>query len=326
MKNKILSLMLVSLSIFVIGCGGGSSSINENSQFDADDAYSGIRSKTVLDNSNFESYVNLLLGDTSKFSGELALKESKVKREIKDLNVLKINAILKKTLNNLLTKKSQKPYYQSRSISEVENCSQGGRIELNGNVNDSEETALINVQYINCMIEESTINGFAKLNIVQLGDFVDKTILSYSNLEFFVDNESYFLTGEIQTDELIEVGELIKEVLLVNMHISTNEKEIWYKDLITITDLDTSINIGSKVNGRIYDGDQGFVDVITNTPYEYLTVLSKFPSNGGSITVRGASLTKFQLRPYEEDTIKVFLDFDGVGGYERNVDYGSASF
>ena len=96
---------------------------------------------------------------------------------------------------------------QSRSVSDSDFCPQGGKIEIEGDVNDSQGTGRLNLNYADCTVDGLTINGIASLLIHSIfpgNSEPNSYTLKYSDLTIDAENEKLKTAGNLKVDITID--------------------------------------------------------------------------------------------------------------------------
>ncbi|KAG1663407.1 hypothetical protein GQR58_020353 [Nymphon striatum] len=221
--------------------------------------------------------------------------------------------------------KTNKKTAQSREVSDSEICSHGGKIDINGDVDDSTGIGQLYLSYVECKIDEVTVNGDASLVVHStfLGSYEPNSYtLKYLDLSIEVNSETFTTTGkhEIETSIDETYGRHITTIDS-DVYSNSNGFQTLYENLRTVEkDADSSITI----IGRMYHGEYGYIDVESIAPLIFQSVGDKFPSGGGPLIAKGAGTRELKVTPFS-DSLYVNLDLDGIEGYELSGDISVSS-
>jgi len=167
--------------------------------------------------------------------------------------------------------------------------------------------------FINCAEGGTTINGNASVSGT-FGEFDTMVLdLVFDTLTVVSGAESYTMSGTVGTSVSGSTVTITMEVLSRNNNTQLVE---WLNNL-TISMTDNFSYLQMTITGRYYHPEHGYVDIVTNTPFQ-IDFSDQWP-NVGTMTLTGASGSKERLIAFSNTQYTLEVDADGDDIYETST-------
>jgi len=316
---KFLGLIFLLLSLSSCGGGGGNPSSESTLGNEVDNAYTGSRTKAVLTRSNGMEFVQVFLG--RDLSSEIIDFSAANRRE--GLNSLKTQQVIN-DLSKVITTNQRDEIYLGRTANETENCSSGGSISVNGEVDDITNIGQLTMTMNNCIEDGVTTNGSMTVDITRFNKQFNEPsayAVSFNDLTMSFAGNIYTVIGSQSYDEIQRNTDGFHNTLVTNMlQIDANGKQVFVENLKVVD--------GQIFTGKLFLGDYGYV-VITTPEGVGIDPLSNNFIYTGEMLFEGASSSSIKITPeYNETTfeskLRVDLDVDGDKVYELRATQGQA--
>ena len=203
-------------------------------------------------------------------------------------------------------------------IDETTRCDSGS-FRIKGTLNHKGKGTLT-IIFKNCRYDDETLNGKSKFRIVafDLDDFfIKEAVISFSNLKMKTPTLSVSLGGSIKTKT--NVGK-DTERLTINMSVQdeTTGKVTLAVNLVVVdvyNDIYSPSSYTETIDGRLYDSEHGFVDVMTLIPFDFSTIIQQFPDSG-RLLLAGSLNSTILVTVISDTHIRLELDLDGDASFE----------
>jgi hypothetical protein len=294
------NILLIGLSVWLSACGGGSSS-----SVDSGITYAGLTTPAVIDTTNAKFLAERVIGNstTGGAFGVVGNKQD-VQPNPTILDVARI-------LSDSVTRLDISPSFSTRSGAVVSDsgsipCAMGGSILFSLNVDDVTGDFSGTVNFINCAEGGTTMNGNATVSgTINLFSFLIEVIkLTFNSMTIISGTESYTMSGTVDTSNY--GGTITMDVRLRNNNTQMVE---WMNNLtINISSL------GMTITGRYYHPEYGYVDTVTDQPFQF-NFSDQWPY-AGQATITGANGSKTHLTVVSNTQYTLEVDADGDDTYE----------
>lgn len=293
---------------------------------DGNSSYTGQRNLAALDTGNAPTYLNMLYGpgfESPSLSFRSAQGITLVQRDfLRDqermLQHLKQQALPTQPLQ--------------RSVSETENCENGGTVKLEGNAEDGSSKGKINLTYSNCRVGGYTFEGNAYLFVYATnGSFeeISSATISYNGLKAtpVSGGEALIITGTL--DEAVDYNTDSTRAIANLHHKTVNTGQ---QTLLNTTRRYYNFDSMITVSGAMYHGAHGRTNISTLQPLVYN--INDVPLSG-VVLMRGADNSKIKVTALGEQysfeqnenliMLLVEVDANGDGIYESSseIDTGA---
>lgn len=190
-------------------------------------------------------------------------------------------------------------------------CADGGSIAYNLSVDDVTFEFSGTFRYRDCAEGDTTINGRAEVS----GSIGASIVLDldFDSLTVVTGAESYTLSGTIDTSASLSTATIAMNVRQRNNNTGLVE---WLNNLTLIVEDNFSF-VQLTITGRYYHPDHGYVEVVTNTPFQ-IDSADEWP-NVGQMTITGDSGGKARLTAVSNTQYTLEVDAEGDDIYETTT-------
>lgn len=192
-----------------------------------------------------------------------------------------------------------------------------GSGRITGTLNDN-GTGTVAVTWSNCFSDGSTLNGSGSVTISAplTGILLDFTF-NVTRVTVTTPTGSGDLSGAIRLQ--VDRGTGLTTVTS-NWVARTSTGALGKVENLVISvspnNPVTPTSFTERINGRIYDGVQGFVDIRTDVPLAFDSPTQAFPRSG-QITLTGSNNAHLRIIAFSASAVTLGLDLDGDGVFER---------
>lgn len=206
------------------------------------------------------------------------------------------------------------------SIDETEPCDNGGSMRFTGSIDNVTYLGSVNIQMTNCTMGDLVSNGLMVMRIdaydFAYDTFSDATI-TYGNLVMTGPFGAMTQSGTIRMQTSAAARRLTMTSNMVSRDDvrSTMAKVENLIVVVTYNNFLTPSNYTSSIQGRLYDSQQGYVDIATPVSLSYSTLSQAYP-NSGQLRFTGVSNSRMLVDAQSSTKLQLRLDQDGNGVYE----------
>lgn len=322
--KKAMQLFCLVISLLLGGCGGGSNVAGGSEATGGSDLAGG--SEEVSGSYKGKTTQAALTVDSSKrffrflFTGVLNEPPS-----TGNTPVAKIAAVGRRTAKTALS--TSKNLAAALPVEGTINGTESGSAKYTGYLEEN-GTGSMTISYTAFSPGDGySYNGVMQITINDVEPF-SKNILearfNFDALTVTSKDEQLSMEGDI----LLQIDPASKtETLLhnINGRMTSGPETFRLKDLKAVTiydNLDTPTSSTETLIGRLYLGNEGYVEISQTTPlqFDYLgrsTV--DVPNAGGPILLNGAAAGQARITPISISQLKIDVDSDGDGLFESSV-------
>ena len=273
--------------------------------------YTGLTTPAVITNANAKTLAEGVFGgSTTGTAFGVVSDEQEIQSNPTTLDIARIMA-------NSVTRLDISPASATlpgtiQTVKEEEDCSDGGKISLDLRVDDDTPDFDFSGSYdfINCAEEGTTIDGDTNVSGSLFGDTL---YLTFNSLNVVSGAESYTMSGAVDT---FFSGSSVTITMDVRARNNNTQLVEWLNNLaISMTDNGSYLRM--TITGRYYHPEQGYVDTVTNMPFQ-INIADQWP-NVGQMTMTGASGSKTRLTANSNTQYTLEVDADGDGTYETTT-------
>jgi len=207
------------------------------------------------------------------------------------------------------------------SINETENCDLGGYITIIGTINDENGTGTLTLTYHDCQYLDTIINGSLTLRIdmaeltPDMWTPLDST-LTFNQITIIEPDLNITLGGTLRDQFNYADGESFTfNIVLKDNKTLQMQKAENLQILLAYVLANGAYVPSKKINGRLYDSELGYLDIITNQTLLYKDSYSQYPYNG-QLQVKGAGGSSLRITAKSEFTSFIELNLDNDLLYE----------
>lgn len=324
MLNNFKTTLYVGITaILLSACGGGGDGSAENDSGytlltpKPDQAYTGSRDPSLLDESSAAIFASLVVGDSTS-------SDSLQSRGAANNTLLLDQPAMLTSLSNTILNKQQNSQLLGRSVSQTISCDYGGTASVAGDLNDEEETGVLVYTYQNCQLEEGiTLNG--KTSTTIHSSFApESSTVAFDSLETTSNGETYTLIGTIKNTESYSQESsqnITTETEVINLTTvhSASQFKTYFQNYTSTKATNFGDLTEQSLSGRVFLSNLGYVTVSTSA--NYITdnnSQSEIPEQG-TILLTGASQSQSRISGAvdgSQDNYQLNLDKDGDNVYE----------
>ena len=310
-------LFIGMLAVFTLGaCGGGGGGDNSG--------YSGVTSQAMVTTANAKdlavnAYQGGPIGQSLVSPLDLGAVPAAAGNRLLDFAALTRNLALQihpGATGGVVTPQAMVP------VTETDQGSCGGTVQFNATVDDVTGNYTGSAVYTGYCDAGVTLNGTEALSgqvDTTTGDLMNAST-SFQGLSVSDATGSATLSGT-ETLELTNDGLNITQTIDVVLRDNADGKTYWINNYrldlslsnLTIPDIDISSS------GRFYDPEQGYVEIVTQTPLHIPNGAED--ASSGVLVFLGAENSSARLTVNGDGTYLIEADADGNGSYEWSVLY-----
>jgi hypothetical protein len=195
-----------------------------------------------------------------------------------------------------------------------------GTLGLNGTLGDA-GTGTLNVDFSNCTLDGNQYNGRARLLInaidINLEIFTDASF-EFDLLTVEDSQGSASFTGSMHMETILATN---TEILTLNLVIRDNNTgRLTKTENLVITTIYNDLLSPSwykeSIAGRVYDSQEGYIDISTSQPLDYSNTQIEFPDMGGILLIAGHNGSSIVVTSVSGDSLQMQVDIDGDGSHE----------
>jgi hypothetical protein len=117
-----------------------------------------------------------------------------------------------------------------------------------------------------------------------------------------------------------EVSEVTKSNIVFHDNLTQQYSKVENLVIKLLSDSFTSPSmVQASFNGKLYNQDEGYVFVTTESPLLYNNPATQYPYAGGPLVMTDINYCKLWVRPLSELELLIEVDFDGDGLYDASV-------
>jgi hypothetical protein len=299
---KYLSSFLIPLVILVLSaCGGGGGGSSDPEPV----TYTGLTTPAVVTAANAKTLAEGVIGGSTTGSVLGVVSEEEANPTILDVARILSNSVTQ------LGASSSSPHLPGAIVTDSgsDPCLDGGRIEYDLSVDDVTFDFFGTFVFINCTEGGTTLNGEASVT-GSLGGSSMILDLTFDSLTVVSGAESYTISGTVNTTATFSGVTIVMNVRQRN----NNTQLVEWLDNLTIFETDNVTYLEMTITGRYYHPQHGYVDVVTNTPFQ-INVADQWPYLG-QMTLTGASNSKSRLTALDKTQYSLEVDENGDDIYE----------
>lgn len=307
MKNLLFSLG-ISLCVFLSACndsGGGDSGPQGVT-------YTGNENAAVITSENATTLTNAVLGSES--AGEIA----------QPFTTQGTGGVAAQAwpgiARNVVAQVSNDSLDVSNQVAvtfdnEIESCSGGGSVTLDGMLSDVDYTGTLTVTFDSCVEESVITDGETTFAINSFTDDVVDITVEFTRLSLTGAEIDITQTGTVRVQLFIGNN---YDVITLNVTIEDGiGGEMLMFDNFVIShqydDFNFPNNVTISWDGRLFHSDQGYVDVDTIVPFCFTNMETDTPDCGGEILLTGENNATLRITAISNEQVQLDLDEDGDG-------------
>jgi uncharacterized repeat protein (TIGR01451 family) len=212
----------------------------------------------------------------------------------------------------------------SAAVNETRLCPNGGTVSVMGDLTPG-GTGTVNVTFSNCG---------------EAGDFLDGTATLQINSVLFrpAPQESIFTNFTVSFGRLsvrgsakVDIGGMVHVEIDVPLNKETVTENVVVLDVDTgqmtkaeftfeviFDNLTSPSSYTKSIDGRVFHSVHGFVTISTIVPLSFASLTQEFPQSG-QVLLTGANNASILVTALSAMAVRLSLNLDGVGGFERVV-------
>jgi len=207
------------------------------------------------------------------------------------------------------------------SINETESCNPSGYITIIGTINDENGTGTLTLTYHDCQNLDTFVNGSLTLRI-DLAELtpdmwtpLDST-LTFNQITIIEPDLNITLGGTLRDQYNYADGESFTFNIVLKDNKTLQMQKAENLQIILAYVLANGAYVPSKkINGRLYDSELGYLDIITNQTLLYKDDYSQYPYNG-QLQIKGAGGSSLRITAKSEFASLIELNLDNDLSYE----------
>ena len=207
------------------------------------------------------------------------------------------------------------------SINETESCNISGYITIIGTINDENGTGTLTLTYHDCQDLDAFINGSLtwRIDMAELTPDMwtplDST-LTFKQLTIIEPDLDITLEGTLRDQFNYVDGENFTFNIVLKDNKTLQMQKAENLQILLAYVLANGVYVPStKINGRLYDSELGYFDIITNQTLLYKDDYSQYPYNG-QLRVKGAGGSSLRITAKSEFASLIELNLDNDLTYE----------
>lgn len=336
-------ILLFSVSLAACGSGGGETTngpetpitpvtgVTENNTANPtptiSSVYTGTKDPALLDQTNTVEFAQLVFGNSLE-STPLTKSRSAINEEQK---VLINKSLFVSSINEAIKRHASAISLTQRQISSTENCSLGGTLNKEGEIEDVTNVGTLTLIYNDCEEEQGVVlNGNATITTIS-STFPKSSISRFNDLKITQSLGNFSITGNIESytelDENQDKYKRLETRNIVAVHSQTNFSSFFENVVLEVIGSNVADTATGKLSGKIYLQDEGYVQLSSSDdflPY-FLRSSGEVIPQFGSAYLTGASSSKARLfhqvrfdapEALDSERYRLDLDKDGDGLYE----------
>ena len=303
MSIKLLTkFFILSATLLLMACGGGGGGGQDEV------VYSGLTTPAAVDDTNATTLTEGIIGGSQTGTAFGVVSEADEARARP--TILDVARIISNSVTQLdLTAPSAHLPGAIVTDSGSEACLDGGSLSYDLRIDDVTFEFSGTFNYNDCAEGDTTLDGRASAS-GSLGGASEEFNLSFDPLTVASGAESYTMAGSINISAVGSSATISMNVRLKNNNTGSVE---WLNNLsISVTDSISFVQM--SVSGRYYHPQHGYVDIVTNTPFQ-IGSADQWPSTG-QMTITGASGSKARVTAFSNTQYTLEVDADGDDVYE----------
>lgn len=297
-KNLLKNLALFA-TLLLVACGGGGGGGEDRSV-----TYTGLTTPAVVTSANANTLAEGALGGSSTGTAfGVVSDEQEAQPTPTILDVARI-------FSNSVTQLDRSPSSSNLpgaivSDSDTIDCLDGGRQSYNLRVDDVTADFSGTVDFDNCAEGGTTLNGSTNIS----GNLFSTIYMEFNPLSVVSGAENFTMSGKVT----VTSSAVTMDVRARNNNTGLVE---WLNNLtISLTDHFSFLEM--SIMGRYYHPAHGYVDIVTNTPFQ-INYADQWP-NVGTMTITGASGSKARVIAISNTQYTLDVDADGDDIYETST-------
>ncbi|MGD8590751.1 MAG: PKD domain-containing protein, partial [Chromatiales bacterium] len=298
------------LVLALFGCGGGG---DGEDTYETELRYDGSIEPAIVTTTNALPYVK-------EFFGGYDTVEESLDTTPKSISSISGNIIALSQASNDLS--AILPNTQ-QNLDLVSDCNVSGSLNIRGSVN-SDSTGEFTLAYEQCDNGDFLFDGIIYLTLISydgINGMITEASLSFDFLHAKGDFGDISSQGSIQMlRDIDEISEVTKSNIVFHDNLTQQYSKVENLVIKLLSDSFTSPSmVQASFNGKLYNQDEGYVFVTTESPLLYNNPATQYPYAGGPLVMTDINYCKLWVRPLSELELLIEVDFDGDGLYDASV-------
>jgi hypothetical protein len=298
------------LVLALFGCGGGG---DGEDTYETELRYDGSIEPAIVTTTNALPYVK-------EFFGGYDTVEESLDTTPKSISSISGNIIALSQASNDLS--AILPNTQ-QNLDLVSDCNVSGSLNIRGSVN-SDSTGEFTLAYEQCDNGDFLFDGIIYLTLISydgINGMISEASLSFDFLHAKGDFGDISSQGSIQMlRDIDEISEVTKSNIVFHDNLTQQYSKVENLVIKLLSDSFTSPSmVQASFNGKLYNQDEGYVFVTTESPLLYNNPATQYPYAGGPLVMTDINYCKLWVRPLSELELLIEVDFDGDGLYDASV-------
>jgi hypothetical protein len=294
----------------LFGCGGGG---DGEDTYETELRYDGSIEPAIVTTTNALPYVK-------EFFGGYDTVEESLDTTPKSISSISGNIIALSQASNDLS--AILPNTQ-QNLDLVSDCNVSGSLNIRGSVN-SDSTGEFTLAYEQCDNGDFLFDGIIYLTLISydgINGMITEASLSFDFLHAKGDFGDISSQGSIQMlRDIDEISEVTKSNIVFHDNLTQQYSKVENLVIKLLSDSFTSPSmVQASFNGKLYNQDEGYVFVTTESPLLYNNPATQYPYAGGPLVMTDINYCKLWVRPLSELELLIEVDFDGDGLYDASV-------
>ncbi len=184
-------------------------------------------------------------------------------------------------------------------------------------------TGTITMKFHSCNDGSGTLDGTLKIEIF-VYDTATNTVTSgrvtYSDLSLTESGRDVTMYGNVDVSVTPD-GKSNTYQVNISFFDHFSQKTIEWHDVDVRYDhvlQSDFIGYVETITGRIYDSEEGYIDVVTEQPLRYKSYLDQVPQSGGPLVLNGANGSQVSILILTSGNARVYVDADADGEFEAS--------
>ena len=297
------------------GGGGGGGGGSPSSGGTAPLVYTGNANAAVITTANAADIVEAVTGGddaSNAISGSASVTGTVEGGNARDLG-RRIGRSVMGTVLRPATGSSQQSFVIN--VNDPLTCESGSGV-ISGTLNDN-LTGTAAISWNGCRNGDTTLTGSGSITIQLLDGFPADFTITFTRLTVAVPTRSVDVSGSVRLQVSIPNN---RETLTSNYVARASTGAQGKVENLVQTAVFNNISspfspYTERISGRLYDGEQGFVDIVTDAPLVFDSPTQAFPRSG-QITVTGANKARIRVTAFSATAVALGLDVNGDGVFE----------